>query len=188
MIAQHENYEEDWHALAVEAVGKVIEFWGFKRNQGRLWAHLYLSTDPKSASELQAELGMSKGSVSMLVRELEYWRVLKKTRLPNQRAWSYSAENNLKEMIGRVLEERELRFISKVSEELKRAEELALEEGIDPVILSRLTKMRIFAEGMKKATHLFITGAQLDLRTALDLFKNTPRTMRSRLQKKGRKK
>ena len=31
-----------WEQIAIEAVGDVIEFWGFKRNQGRVWALLYL--------------------------------------------------------------------------------------------------------------------------------------------------
>ncbi len=165
--------ELDWRHSTIEAVGDVIEFWGFKRNQGRVWAHLYLSTSPKSAAELQDELGMSKGAVSMLLRDLEYWRVLKKTRIPNRRAWLYSPETNLKEMIGRVLRERELHFISEVSETLKKAEADAKAEGVDPIIVSRLTKMRIFADGMKKAMDLFITGAQLDLRSVMDVFRPT---------------
>ena len=31
-----------WESLAIDAVGNVIEFWGFKHNQGRVWAVLYL--------------------------------------------------------------------------------------------------------------------------------------------------
>ena len=31
-----------WEALTTDAVGNVIEFWGFKHNQGRVWALLYL--------------------------------------------------------------------------------------------------------------------------------------------------
>ena len=183
-----EDMQEDlhWRVSAVEAVGQVIEFWGFKRNQGRVWAHLYLSTSPKSAADLQAELGMSKGAVSMLVRELEYWRVLKKRRRPNQRAWFYSAETDLREMIGRVLKERELHFISGVLETLREAEKGAAEEGVDPVIMARLTKMRIFSEGMKKAMDVFIKGAHLDLRSVMDVFRPKAKTIVSHLKAKRR--
>ena len=38
-----------WEAIAVDAVGNCIEFWGFKRNQGRVWALLYLRGTPMSA-------------------------------------------------------------------------------------------------------------------------------------------
>ena len=184
--AERSTEDLHWRVSAVEAVGDVIEFWGFKRNQGRLWAHLYLSTSSKSAAELQDELGMSKGSVSMLLRELEYWRVLKKTRIPNRRAWLYTADTNLKEMISRVLRERELHFIAEVSETLKKAENDAKEEGIDPVILQRLTKMRIFSDGMRKAMDLFITGAQLDLRSVMDVFRPT-KSIAARFKTKRRK-
>jgi DNA-binding transcriptional regulator GbsR (MarR family) len=183
---EHSSDELHWRVSAVEAVGNVIEFWGFKRNQGRMWAHLYLSTSPKSAAELQDELGMSKGSVSMLLRELEYWRVLKKTRQPTRRAWLYSAETNLKEMIGRVLKERELHFISEVSETLRQAEKDAKAEGIDPKILSRLTKMRIFSDGMKTAMDVFITGAQLDLRSVMEVFRPS-KSIAARFKTKRRK-
>ena len=42
----------DWRALVFEAVGRVISFWGFKRNHGRLWALLYLTGEPLSAAEI----------------------------------------------------------------------------------------------------------------------------------------
>ena len=57
-----------WESVAVDAVGNFIEFWGFKRNQGRVWALLYLRDAALDAQELQDELGLSKGAVSMIVR------------------------------------------------------------------------------------------------------------------------
>jgi DNA-binding transcriptional regulator GbsR (MarR family) len=60
-----------WEALAIDAVGNVIEFWGFKHNQGRVWAVLYLRGMSMTATQLEEELGLSKGAVSMLVRDLE---------------------------------------------------------------------------------------------------------------------
>ena len=41
-----------WEAMAIDAVGNVIEFWGFKRNQGRVWALLYLRNEALTAAEL----------------------------------------------------------------------------------------------------------------------------------------
>ena len=60
-----------WEAIAIDAVGNVIEFWGFKRNQGRVWALLYLRGEPLTAGEIERELDLSKGGVSMLLRDLE---------------------------------------------------------------------------------------------------------------------
>ena len=45
----HSTGLPQWEAMAIDAVGRVIEFWGFKRNQGRVWALLYLRSVPMSA-------------------------------------------------------------------------------------------------------------------------------------------
>jgi HTH-type transcriptional regulator, glycine betaine synthesis regulator len=78
-----------WESIAVEAVGHVIEFWGFKHNQGRLWALLYLRAEAMSATQLEEQLGLSKGGVSMLVRDLERWGVVHRVRQPGAGAWHY---------------------------------------------------------------------------------------------------
>jgi DNA-binding transcriptional regulator GbsR (MarR family) len=59
--------EELWQseALVSDSIGRLIEFWGFKRNMGRLWAILYLSDRPLSAPEIQDRLQLSSGAVSM---------------------------------------------------------------------------------------------------------------------------
>ena len=36
-------------AAVSDVVGRLIEFWGFKRNMGRIWSVLYLSPEPLSA-------------------------------------------------------------------------------------------------------------------------------------------
>ena len=71
---------------AADAVGNFIEFWGFKRNHGRIWALLYLQGQPLTAAELQSRLGLSKGGVSMMTRELERWGVIHRRRPPGARS------------------------------------------------------------------------------------------------------
>ena len=41
-----------WETLVLESVGRVIEYWGFKRNHGRLWALLYIMDAPMNAADL----------------------------------------------------------------------------------------------------------------------------------------
>ena len=82
----------EWESLATGAVGTVIEFWGFKANHGRVWAVLYLRDKALSAAEIQATLGLSKGAVSMVTRELEQWGVVRRVRPPHSDAWHFEAE------------------------------------------------------------------------------------------------
>ena len=57
--------------LVSDAIGRLIEFWGFKRNMGRVWAVLYLSETPLTARDLQERLSLSVGAVSMTVSALK---------------------------------------------------------------------------------------------------------------------
>ncbi len=104
-----EDPEELWksEALVSDAIGRLIEFWGFKRNMGRLWAVLYLSERPLSAPELQSRLQLSSGGISMTLSELLRWGVVKKVWIQGERRDHYEAEDNFWKMISRVFAERE---------------------------------------------------------------------------------
>ncbi len=101
--------EELWQSevLVSDSIGRLIEFWGFKRNMGRLWAILYLSDRPLSAPEIQDRLQLSSGAVSMTLNELTRWGVVKKVWIQGERRDHYTAEGNFWKMISRVFNERE---------------------------------------------------------------------------------
>ncbi len=90
-----------------DVVGRLIEFWGFKRNMGRIWAILYLSPDPLSAEDLRHLLKLSSGAVSMTLSELSRWGVVRKVWVQGERKDFYTAEVQLWRMISRVFNERE---------------------------------------------------------------------------------
>ena len=94
-------------AAVSDVVGRLMEFWGFKRNMGRIWAVLYLSPDPMSAEDLQQALKLSSGAVSMTTNELLRWGVVRKVWVQGERKDFYTAEVQLWRMISRVFNERE---------------------------------------------------------------------------------
>jgi len=93
--------------IVSDALGRLIEFWGFKRNMGRVWSVLYLSPEPLSAEELRQSLELSSGAVSMTVNELLRWGVVRKVWVQGERKDFYTAEVQLWRMISRVFNERE---------------------------------------------------------------------------------
>ena len=101
--------EELWESevLISNSIGRLIEFWGVKRNMGRLWSILYLSGQPHSAPELQEKLQLSAGAVSMTLNELMRWGVVRKVWIQGERRDHYEAEGNFWKMISRVFNERE---------------------------------------------------------------------------------
>ena len=63
----------DAELLAADAIGEVIEHWGFRKALGRVWTILYLGEDPRSAADLAERLSMSAGAVSTTLGELQRW-------------------------------------------------------------------------------------------------------------------
>jgi DNA-binding transcriptional regulator GbsR (MarR family) len=94
-------------AAVSDVVGRLIEFWGFKRNMGRIWSVLYLSPEPLSAEDLRLSLKLSSGAVSMTLNELLRWGVVRKVWVQGERKDFYTAEVQLWRMISRVFNERE---------------------------------------------------------------------------------
>jgi DNA-binding transcriptional regulator GbsR (MarR family) len=94
-------------ALVSDVVGRLIEFWGFKRNMGRVWAILYLSPEPLTAQDLREVLRLSSGAVSMILSDLSRWGVVRKVWIQGDRRDHFAAEVQLWRMISRVLSERE---------------------------------------------------------------------------------
>ena len=94
-------------AAVSDIIGRLIEFWGFKRNMGRIWSVLYLSPEPMSAEDLRSALRLSSGAVSMTLSELSRWGVVRKVWLQGERKDFYTAEVQLWRMISRVFSERE---------------------------------------------------------------------------------
>ncbi len=155
-----------WEALVVDAVGNVIDFWKFKRNQGRVWALLYLRSVPMTALDIQGALGLSKGAVSMLVRELETWNIVRRVRAPSDDAWRYVAEIDLMKMVGHVIAEREAALVRSVKDDLAHALEMAKKDGADEATLTRLRRMKTLAELIDKALRAFLQTARFDVETA----------------------
>lgn len=93
--------------LVSDAIGRLIQFWGFKRNMGRVWTLLYLSNEPLSAKELQDRLQLSSGAVSMTVNELARWSVVKKVWKQGDRRDYFVAEVDMWKMISGVFSQRE---------------------------------------------------------------------------------
>ncbi len=113
--------------IASDAIGRLMELWGFKRNMGRIWTVLYLSDEPLTAQDLRARLKLSSGAVSMTLKELGRWGTVRKVWIQGQRRDHFTAEVDLWKMVSRVFREREL---VEVQEAITRLEEalVALEQ------------------------------------------------------------
>jgi len=170
-----------WEEMAIDAVGDVIEVWGFKRNQGRVWALLYLRGESLAASTIEKTLNLSKGAVSMLIRDLEGWRVIRRERSSGDPAWRYRAETELIRLVTRVVEQREGEFITRIRQEISEARRLAAEaSNVSAEQIARLEKMSSLADHTERALKLFIRTARLDVGGMFEVFREGTRALRKR--------
>lgn len=170
--AQDKGQAAGWEAMATDAVGNVIEFWGFKRNQGRVWALLYLRDAALTAAELEKELELSKGGVSMLIRDLERWGVVLRVRVHGDASWRYRAETDLLRMARRVIEEREFSFISRIRADLAEARKLAeADPSATKPQVDRIRRMEALAEATEKALTVFLKTSRFDVGAMFELFR-----------------
>jgi DNA-binding transcriptional regulator GbsR (MarR family) len=106
---------------AADAVGALMELWGFRRQLGRVWAVLFLSERPLAAPELCARLEISTGLLSMSLAELRPWGVVRPVEVPGDRKEHYEAETNVWRLVARVLREREKRAVEGALSTFERA-------------------------------------------------------------------
>ncbi len=137
---QHDAFEAE--LLAADAIGDVIEHWGFRKVLGRIWTVLYLSGEPLAAVELCERLQMSSGTMSTSLTELQHWGVVRRVWRPGERKEFFEAETDFWRMISKVINERERFLASSVRERLERAVTLLRAAGNGAAARERVERVR----------------------------------------------
>ncbi len=89
--------------------GEMGSRWGINRTVGQIYALLYLSKDPLHAEEITETLGVSRSNVSMGLKELQSWRLVRSQHLPGDRRDYFSTPEDVLEIALTLLEERRKR-------------------------------------------------------------------------------
>jgi len=83
--------------------------WGINRTVGQIYALLYVSADPSECRPNHRELGLSRSNVSMVLKELQSWRLVRSQHLPGDRKDYFSTPEVILEIALTLLEERRKR-------------------------------------------------------------------------------
>lgn len=97
------NSSVDIRERFVAAAGDLTQSLGFGRNLGQIYGHIYFSPEAQSLDDLCESLGISKGSASMSVRQLEQWGALKKVWVKGSRKDFYEAGDEFGKIIRRAM-------------------------------------------------------------------------------------
>ena len=77
----------------IEQAGHASQSFGVGRVLGQIFAYLYLSPEPRTLNDMQTAVGISKGSASTGVRQLEQWGAVHKVWVKGDRKDYYEAND-----------------------------------------------------------------------------------------------
>ena len=91
--------------------GEMGGRWGINRTVSQIYALLFLSDRPLNAEEITDLLGVSRSNVSMGIKELEAWRLVRKRHLPSDRRDYFEAPDDIWQIVRTLAEERRKREV-----------------------------------------------------------------------------
>ena len=83
--------------------------WGINRTVGQIYALLYISGHPLPADEIAEVLSFSRSNVSMGLKELQSWRLVRLQHLPGDRREHFSTPGDVWQIVRILAEERRRR-------------------------------------------------------------------------------
>ena len=128
-----------------EQVGEFVYYWGFKRIQGKIWAHLFLANRPLDAADLISRLQISKALISITMRELLDLEMVMDAGKSAKGTQLYSANPDIMRVLTHVLQNRERRTFARMQvaqENLNRLNPDAMQKNeLDPNKIKQLGEM-----------------------------------------------
>jgi len=128
----------------VEHWGMIARAWGINPTMGELFALLYITGSDWTAEELKDWLRVSRGNVSMNLRELLAWGVVRKLHRPGERRELFHAETEVWTLFRRILKERKRRELDPTLTVLDRIFQLSETDPEMNDLKARVESLRQF--------------------------------------------
>jgi len=147
----------------MEAMGRITAFWGFSKIMGQLYGLLYLSPGPLTLDEMSDSLSISKGNVSINIRALERWNMVRTVWVKGDRKDYYEAETDFLKIVKGVLREREKKefdlALDSVSRLLRKSADAqkVSKSAESAFVVDRLKKLEDFIRTMDKLVGVLMT-------------------------------
>lgn len=99
--------------------GEMGSRWGINRTVGQIYALLFLSDEPLCADQIVDRLGFSRSNVSMGLKELQAWRLVRMRHIPDDRRDYFTTPEDLWEIVRTLVDERKKREIDPTLSKLR---------------------------------------------------------------------
>jgi DNA-binding transcriptional regulator GbsR (MarR family) len=148
--------------------GEMGSRWGINRTVGQIYALLFVSERPLNADEIAEALDFSRSNVSMGLKELDSWRLVKLQHLPGDRREYFSAPEDVWLIFRTLADERRKREIDPTLSMLRDALLAEPEHEADRHAQARMRQMH---ELIELVTNWFTDVQRLDEHTLRQLMK-----------------
>ena len=142
----------------VDLWGQMANHWGINRTMAQIHALLMVSSRPLTAEQIMEELQISRGNVSMNLRDLINWGIVRRTGVAGDRRDFFTTEADVWSMFQIILRERKKRELDPL---LSRLEECLTRAGKKP---------EPGADGDEKAAHEAYVKRVTELRDFFNTF------------------
>jgi DNA-binding transcriptional regulator GbsR (MarR family) len=154
-------------AIFVDGMGAAAATSGIlSQLQGRIFALLYLQEHPLALEEVAAELGLSKSNISINIRGLVDWHLVRRSRMSGSRKDHYEAATDFWRVMQEIMERRFRWNVRQVLAAAAEAGRAAAEKGAgrggETFLAARLTALRAFFTAIDAGVGAFTQGKPLD--------------------------
>ena len=146
--------------------GEMGSRWGINRTVGQIYALLYVTREPLTADDIVEKLGVSRSNVSMGLKELQSWRLVKLEHHPGDRRDFFSAPEDVWQIFKTLAEERQRREVDPTLSMLRDA---LLETAGSPEDAYAQERMRKMHELIDQITEWFAEVRKLSPETLQSL-------------------
>jgi DNA-binding transcriptional regulator GbsR (MarR family) len=91
--------------------GEMGSRWGINRTVGQIYALLYISGRPLPADEIAQSLNFSRSNVSMGLKELQSWQLVRLQHLPGDRREHFTTPDDVWQIVRTLAEQRRAREV-----------------------------------------------------------------------------
>ena len=132
--------------------GEMGTVWGVNRSVAQIHALLYLCDEPLTADDIAAQLAMARSNVSVSLRELLGWSLIRHVQAMGDRRDYYEAEADMFEMVRRIALGRKAREIDPALAVLRACvSEAKADQRVSAGARKRLAAMLEFTETVDRS-------------------------------------
>lgn len=148
--------------------GEMGSRWGINRTVGQIYALIYVAPQPLNADEIADALEFSRSNVSMGLKELQSWQLVKLRHLAGDRREYFEAPGDAWEVFRTLAEERRRREIEPTLTMLRNA---LLEEPSTPEDRHAQKRMKGMHDLIELMSSWFDDVQRMDAATLAQLMK-----------------